>query len=68
MPVDGVPLLRQLGALERQVQLALHGFGVGVAAERDVAREERLIAAQDVDVDRAGAGVEQHDHRAGSRP
>ena len=61
--VDRLALLQALGALERQVQLFLHRLGVGVAADRDVAREDRLIAAEDVDVDRARAGVEQHDDR-----
>ena len=59
--VDRLAPLELLGALERQVELLLHRFGVGVAADRDVAREHRLVAAEDVDVDRAGAGVQQHD-------
>ncbi len=45
-PSTGSPFFSLLGALERQVQLLLHRFGVGVAADRDVAREERLIAAR----------------------
>ena len=61
--VDRLALLQALGAVERQVQLLLHRFGVGVAADRDVAGEDRLIAAEDVDVDRARAGVQQHDDR-----
>ena len=56
-----MPLLQLLRGLERQVELLLHRFGVGVAAHRDVAGEHRLLALKDVDVDRAGAGVEQHD-------
>jgi hypothetical protein len=66
--LDRVAALDLLGALERQVQLFLHRLGVGIAAHRDVACEDRLIAGNDVDVDRAGAGVEQHDHGAGFQP
>ena len=58
-------LLQLLGGLERQVQLLLHGFGEGVAAHRDVAGEHRLRAGEDVDVDGARAGVEQHDDARG---
>ena len=63
--VDRLPLLQLLGAVERQVQFFLHRFGVRVAAHRDVAGEQRLVAAQDVDVDRARARVQQHDTGSG---
>ena len=46
----------------------LDRFGVGVPAHRDVAREDRLVALEDIDVDGAGAGVEQHDDAAGREP
>ena len=63
--VDRNPLLQLLRRLVRQVQVLLQRFGVGVAADRDVAGEHRLVAVEDVDVDGAGAGVEQHDDLAG---
>ena len=61
-------LFRELGAVERKIQLALHSFRVGMATERDVAGEQRLLAVEDVDVDRPRPGVDQHDHRAGVQP
>ena len=47
------------------MQFLLQRLGVGVAANRDVAREKRLLAAHRVDVDGAGADVEQDDDGAG---
>ena len=61
--LDVQPALERVGRLVGHVQLTLQRVGVGVAANRDVAREERLAAAQDVDVDGARAEVDQrHDH------
>jgi hypothetical protein len=62
--VDGNALLELFGRLVRQVELFLHRLCVGVATHRDVAREHRLLALQDVDVDGAGAGVQQDDDLA----
>ena len=59
--IDRLAALERVGLLERQIQLFLQRFGVGVAAGRDVAGEDRLVAVQDVDVGRAGAGIEQDD-------
>ena len=63
--VDRRALLELLGAVVREVQFLLERLGVGVAANRDVAREQRLLAGDDVDVGRAGAGVDERDDRAG---
>ena len=64
-PSTGFAALQLIGLLERQVQLLLQRLGVGVAADRDVAGEDRLVALEDVDVGRARAGVEQHDDLPG---
>ena len=44
-PSTGIAALQLVGQLERQVQLLLQRLGVGVAADRDVAGEDRLVAA-----------------------
>ena len=59
--VDRDALLQLLGRLVRQIQLLLNGFGVGVATDRDVAGEHRLLTLQNVDVDGAGPGIQQDD-------
>ena len=58
--VDRLAALQLVGLLVRQVQLLLQRLGVGVAADRDVAGEDRLIALEDVDVGGARPGIEQH--------
>ena len=62
--VGRLALLDALSALERQAEFLLDGLGEGVAAHRDVAREERLLAADDIDIHAARARVQQRDHRS----
>ena len=57
----GIPRLSASAVSYGTFELALQRVGVGVAADRDVAGEERLAAAQDVDVDGAGTEVDQRD-------
>ena len=61
-PSTGTPRFSCSAASKGQPQLFLHRFGVGVAANRDVAGEHRLVTLNDVDVDGAGAGIQQDHH------
>ena len=63
--LDRLATFHLLGAVERQVELFLYGFSICVAADRHVAREERLVAGENIDVDGARARVQQDDHGLG---
>ncbi len=64
-PCTSWPFLSCSAASYGKIQFLLHGFGIRVAASRDVAREDRLRTGEDVDVDGAGAGIEQRDDAGG---
>src|SRR3712207_7195601 len=46
--VGRVAALEQVGAFLRQLEVLLQRLGIGVAADRHVAGEQRLVAADDV--------------------
>src|SRR5450759_3820789 len=58
---DRLPLLESLGLLEVQGERLLEGLGELVAAERDVAPEDRLTLSQDVHVHHRRADVHERD-------
>jgi hypothetical protein len=45
-PSIRVPLLQAVGLFEGQVQLLLQGFRIRVAADGEIAREDRLVAVE----------------------
>ena len=63
--VDRDALLGVLSPLEGQPEFLLHRLGERVAADAHVAREHRLAAGDDVDVDGAGPDVDQRDDAPG---
>src|SRR5581483_563624 len=60
-PLDFAAALEDFGLLESQTEFALQDVSVLVAAHRDVAGEDGIRPAHDVDAHEARADVEQHD-------
>ena len=58
--------LQLLRILEAQIQFFLQRVGVLVAADRNVAREKRRPASDDIDVHHARADIQQRDYLRGS--